>query len=249
MVHTIKDINAQQILKSLLSLLLGIWRFLLGMRRMKLQHNNLLLRLLPLSEREMRLPQSMIVPLSLRLQEFAAAPTNSSRTDEELREVFEAIEQEKEQQEEEDVPSKEKNKESEEEEEIHAEVIAKSIALAEPTSSELALFDDEEAEHFAEAQMPMEQSKLSILEPKEHADLLVAASKPEVEASAAVPRFVMPIHSLPASSATASYADPELAEFEVMDLDSQLDKLEKLSSTPWKAKSKAVEEAMERLKI
>ena len=57
------------------------------------------------------------------------------------------------------------------------------------------------------------------------------------------------IYSLPSSSATASYADPELAEFKAMDLDSQLDKLEKLSSTLGKAKSKVVEEAMERLKI
>ncbi|CAL9019047.1 unnamed protein product [Prunus brigantina] len=59
----------------------------------------------------------------------------------------------------------------------------------------------------------------------------------------------MPIHSLPGSSNTASFADPEHAEFEAMDLDAQLDKLEKLSSTPSKAKSKAVEEAIERLKI
>ncbi|XP_020410777.1 uncharacterized protein LOC109946669 [Prunus persica] len=59
----------------------------------------------------------------------------------------------------------------------------------------------------------------------------------------------MPIHSFLSSSATASFADPELVEFEAMDLDAQLDKLEKLTSTPGKAKSKAVEEAMERLKI
>ncbi|CAL9019382.1 unnamed protein product [Prunus brigantina] len=59
----------------------------------------------------------------------------------------------------------------------------------------------------------------------------------------------MPIHSLPGSSATASFADPELAEFEAMDLDARLDRLEVLSSPVGKAKSKAVEEAMERLKI
>ncbi|CAL8993763.1 unnamed protein product [Prunus brigantina] len=59
----------------------------------------------------------------------------------------------------------------------------------------------------------------------------------------------MPIHSLPGSSATASFADPELAEFEAMDLDAQLDRLEMLSSPVGKAKSKAVEEAVERLKI
>ena len=59
----------------------------------------------------------------------------------------------------------------------------------------------------------------------------------------------MSIHSFPGSSATTSFADPELEEFEAMDLDAQLDRLEKLSSPPGKAKSRAVEEAMERLKI
>ncbi|CAL2229285.1 unnamed protein product [Prunus armeniaca] len=197
-----------------------------------------------------------IVVEYVAMEESAVAPTNTSGTDEELRKAFEA-------------------------EEIPAKVIAESISLAkqqeeeaqraEPTSLELALFDDEEAEHSAAAQMPMEQSKLSILEPTEQADLLVAAPEPEVEASTAVPGLVvevprtagvlavmtsplkppivvMPIHSLPASSSTASYPDPELAEFEAMDLDAQLDKLEKLNSTPGKAKSKEME-AMERLKI
>ncbi|CAL8119309.1 unnamed protein product [Prunus armeniaca] len=56
------------------------------------------------------------------------------------------------------------------------------------------------------------------------------------------PPFVaMPIHSFPGSPTTASFDDPELAEFEAMDLDAQLDKLEKLSSTSGKAKSKAVD--------
>ncbi|CAL8988542.1 unnamed protein product [Prunus brigantina] len=59
----------------------------------------------------------------------------------------------------------------------------------------------------------------------------------------------MPIHSLPGSSTTASFADPKLAEFEAMDLDAQLGKIEKLSFTPGKAKSKAVDEARERVKI
>ncbi|CAL8152305.1 unnamed protein product [Prunus armeniaca] len=63
------------------------------------------------------------------------------------------------------------------------------------------------------------------------------------------PIVAMPIHSLPGSSTTASSANPELAAFEGMDLDAQLDQLEKLSSAPGKAKSKVVEEAMERLKI
>ncbi|CAL8167804.1 unnamed protein product [Prunus armeniaca] len=61
--------------------------------------------------------------------------------------------------------------------------------------------------------------------------------------------FAMPVHSLQGSSATTSFADPELAEFEAMDLDAQLDRLEMLSPPVEKAKSKAVEEAMERLKI
>ncbi|CAL2230071.1 unnamed protein product [Prunus armeniaca] len=53
---------------------------------------------------------------------------------------------------------------------------------------------------------------------------------------------VIPIHSVPGSSTTASIADSELAEFEAMDLEAQPDKLEKLGSTPSKAKSKAVDE-------
>ncbi|CAL9020586.1 unnamed protein product [Prunus brigantina] len=59
----------------------------------------------------------------------------------------------------------------------------------------------------------------------------------------------MPIHSLPSSSTTTSFAGPKLAESEAMDLDAQLGKLEKLSSTPGNAKSKAMDEAMERVKI
>ncbi|KAH0983436.1 hypothetical protein GBA52_010613 [Prunus armeniaca] len=59
----------------------------------------------------------------------------------------------------------------------------------------------------------------------------------------------MPIHSVPNSPATASFADPELVEFEAMDLDAQLDRLEQLSSTLSKAKSKAVDEAVDRVKI
>ncbi|KAI5312691.1 hypothetical protein L3X38_041865 [Prunus dulcis] len=50
------------------------------------------------------------------------------------------------------------------------------------------------------------------------------------------PIMAMPIHSLPGSSTTTTFANPELGEFEAMDLDAQLDKLEKL-----KAKSKAVD--------
>ncbi|CAL8993532.1 unnamed protein product [Prunus brigantina] len=63
------------------------------------------------------------------------------------------------------------------------------------------------------------------------------------------PIVAMPIHSIPGSSTTASFVDPELAGFEAMDMDAQLDKLEKLSSTPGKAKSNAMDEAMDRVKI
>ncbi|CAL2240296.1 unnamed protein product [Prunus armeniaca] len=194
-----------------------------------------------------------------------AAPNATSDTDEELREAFEAVEQENELEELEEVGEgpQEKAKTMEEEEEIPAEVIAESIALAQKqqedtraglTSSELALFEDPKAEH----------STAAVVVPEAGAE--VDASAPEVISfQVEVPRFVgalsvvtsplkppiivMPIHSLPSSSATASFADPELAEFEAMDLDAQLDKLEMLSSPVGKAKSKAVMKAMERLKI
>ncbi|CAL9020909.1 unnamed protein product [Prunus brigantina] len=57
----------------------------------------------------------------------------------------------------------------------------------------------------------------------------------------------MLIHSVHGSSTMASFADLELAEFEAMDMDAQLEKLEKLSSTTGKAKSKAVDEAVDRI--
>ena len=59
----------------------------------------------------------------------------------------------------------------------------------------------------------------------------------------------IPIHSVLGSSTTTSFADPELAKFEAMDLDAQLDRLEKLGATPSKAKSRAMDEAMERVRI
>ncbi|CAL2266535.1 unnamed protein product [Prunus armeniaca] len=51
------------------------------------------------------------------------------------------------------------------------------------------------------------------------------------------------------SSTTTSFADPYSAKFEAMDLGAQLLKLEKLGKTPSKAKSKAVDEAMDRIRI
>lgn len=59
----------------------------------------------------------------------------------------------------------------------------------------------------------------------------------------------MPLHFVPSSSTTTSFADPELAESKVMDLEAQLQKLEKLGATLNKAKSKAVDEAVSRIRI
>ncbi|BBG93679.1 autoinhibited Ca2+-ATPase 11 [Prunus dulcis] len=158
---------------------------------------------------------------------------------------------------------------------------AESIALAqkqqkgpsaELTSSELALFEDAEAEHSTAAPEAEDQVEPSASDPVDQAELTVVVPEAEVGTTAAAPVIMvevpkatgalaavpsplkppivaMPIHSFPGSSATASFADPELEEFEAMDLDAQLDRLEKLSSPPSKAKSRAVQEAMERLKI
>ncbi|BBH05113.1 autoinhibited Ca2+-ATPase 11 [Prunus dulcis] len=151
-----------------------------------------------------------------------------------------------------------------------AEVIAESIALAqkqqkgpgaELTSSELAFFEDAEAEQSTAAPEAEVRVEPSISDPVDQVELTVVVPEAEVGTTAAAPVVVvevpkaagvlaaMPIHSFPGSSATASFADPELEEFEAMDLDAQLDKLEKLSSPPSKAKPRAVQEAMERLKI
>ncbi|KAI5312723.1 hypothetical protein L3X38_041897 [Prunus dulcis] len=143
---------------------------------------------------------------------------------------------------------------------------------AELTSSELALFEDAEAEHStavpeAEDQVerfvsdPVDQAELSVVVPEAEVGTTAAAPVVVVEVPKAVgvlatvssplkpPIVAMPIHSFPGSSATASFADPELEEFEAMDLDAQLDRLEKLSSPSSRAKSRVVEEAMEWLKI
>ncbi|VVA41671.1 PREDICTED: aminotransferase, partial [Prunus dulcis] len=213
-------------------------------------------------------------------EEAAAIPVSPSGTDDELREAFEEVEQEKELQELEEVPQK-KVAALEDEEEIPAEVIAESIALAqkqqkgpgaELTSSELALFEDAEAEHSTAVPEAEDRVEPSISDPVDQAELTVVVPEAEVGTTAAAPVVVvevpkaagvlaavssplkppivaMPIHSFPGSSATASFADPELEEFEAMDLDAQLDKLENLSSPPSKAKPRAVQEAMERLKI
>lgn len=59
----------------------------------------------------------------------------------------------------------------------------------------------------------------------------------------------MPLQSILGSSDTTFHANPQLPEFEAMDLDAQLAKLEKLVETPSKAKSKAVDEGLSKLKI
>ncbi|CAL2229699.1 unnamed protein product [Prunus armeniaca] len=219
-------------------------------------------------------------------EETAAVPTATSDTDEELREAFEAMDHEKEQEELEEVGEgpQEKAKTVEEEEEIPAEVIAESIALAQKqqeqqedigaglTSSELALFEDPEAEQSTAVPIAGEQSEQSASEPVKQTELPVAVPEGVVNVVVAAPEVVvevpefagllavmtsplkhsivaMPIHSLPGSSTTSSFADPDLAEFEAMDLDAQLERLEMLSSPVGRAKSKAVEEAMERVKI
>ncbi|CAL2239135.1 unnamed protein product [Prunus armeniaca] len=172
---------------------------------------------------------------SEEIEEPAVVPTETSGTDEELREASEAVGQEKKI----DVSTRDKRKGKEVEEEE-----AQRIG---PTSSELAIFDVVEAEHSA-----------AVLEPEVEANHSIDVPVPEVEEERTVgtlavvtspfkpPIVVIPIHSVPGSSTTTSFANPELAEFEDMDLDAQLDKLEKLNSSPCKAKSKAVAEAVDR---
>ncbi|CAL8116914.1 unnamed protein product [Prunus armeniaca] len=111
------------------------------------------------------------------------------------------------------------------------------VQSTELTSSELDLFDELEAEHSV-AVPDLEVEKDRIL-----GELAVVTSplKPPV--------VDIPIHFVPGSSTIASFADPELAEFEAMDLDDQLDKLDKLGATPSKAKSKVVDEAVDRVRI
>ncbi|BBG94001.1 autoinhibited Ca2+-ATPase 11, partial [Prunus dulcis] len=85
---------------------------------------------------------------------------------------------------------------------------------------------------------PVDQAELSVVVPEAEVGTTAAAPVVVVEVLkllASWPRYpapeasivAMPIHSFPGSSATASFADPELEEFEAMDLDAQLDRLEK----------------------
>ncbi|CAL2271624.1 unnamed protein product [Prunus armeniaca] len=162
-----------------------------------------------------------------------AVPTTTSGTDDNLREAFEAVEQEKELEELEEVGEGPQEK---------AKIVEKEDIGTGLTNSEVALFDDPEAEHSTAAPAAEDQAEQSGSEPGEQAEQVVPAPETVVEMAAAVPGFMVeipktvgtlavrttpsqppivaiPIHSLAGSSATASFADPELAEFEAMDLD------------------------------
>ncbi|CAL2247418.1 unnamed protein product [Prunus armeniaca] len=136
----------------------------------------------------------------------------TSGTDEELREAFEAMEQERELVGEEGPQEKTKKMK---EEEIPAEVIAESIALAQKqqetpraklTSSELVLFEDAEEEH-----------STAVL-----AELLVAAPESEIEVATAVLGLVVevPRTARVLVVMTSPFKPPIVAvKFEAMDLE------------------------------
>ncbi|CAL2265900.1 unnamed protein product [Prunus armeniaca] len=138
------------------------------------------------AQREVKKLRKRIEVESDEIEEPAAVPTETSRIDDKLREAFEAVEQEKEKEREKegDVPSKnEKEKDLEEEEEIPTKVIVESIALAqkqqeipraELTSSELALFEDVEAEHSTAVLASEKQAELFASELVERTELPVA---------------------------------------------------------------------------
>ena len=74
-------------------------------------------------------------------------------------------------------------------------MIAESIAVAqkqqeipkaELTSSELALFEDAEAEHSTAVLAPEEQEEQSVSEPVDQAEQMVAIPEPEVKVAATV---------------------------------------------------------------
>ncbi|CAL2271478.1 unnamed protein product [Prunus armeniaca] len=130
------------------------------------------------------------------IEEPAVVLTETSRIDDELREAFETVEQEKE---------KEREKEGEE---IPAED-------AEVKHSTAVLASEEQAEQSASE--PVEQTELPIaVEVPRTAGILAVVTSPLKP-----PIVTMPIHSLP----------------------------DKLSSTPGKAKSKVMNEAVDRVKI
>ncbi|CAL8174737.1 unnamed protein product [Prunus armeniaca] len=155
------------------------------------------------------------------IEEPIAVPTETSGTDEELREAFEAVKQEKEV--DVSIGDKKKGKEVEEEEAQGTEL----------TNLELALFDDVEAEH-----------STAVPKPEVEAEHSIAIPVPEVEEDR-----IDGTLAVVTSPLKPPIVAVKLEEFEAMDLDDQLDKLEKLSSTPGKAKSKAVDEVVDIVKI
>ena len=79
-------------------------------------------------------------------------------------------------------------------------MIAESIGLAQKqqkiprvqlTSSELALFEDAEAEHSTAIQAPEEQVEQSVSEPVDQAKQMVVVPEPEVKVAAAVSDLVV----------------------------------------------------------
>ncbi|CAL2256301.1 unnamed protein product [Prunus armeniaca] len=177
---------------------------------------------LPSGEEEEEEDQAKQTPVEatsfVATKETAAAPNATSDTDEELREAFEAVEQEKELEESEEVGERpqEKAKIMEEDEEIPAEVVVVPETGAEVDASAPEVM----------VEVPRSVGALS---------MVTSPLKPLIVAVS--------------SSATTSFSDPELAKFEALDLDAQVDRLEMLSSPVGKAKSKAVKKAMDRLKI
>ncbi|CAL9000806.1 unnamed protein product [Prunus brigantina] len=190
-------------------------------KKKKIKQKRLLLRpLLPLEGKERKLlhPQLqpevlLLLPLSQKdlergrwwnmwpPKESQQPPTATSDTDEELREAFEAVEQEKELVELEEVEEgpQEKAKIVEEEEEIPAEVIAESIALAQKqqedtraglTSSELALFEDPEGEHSTAVPSAEERAGQSASEP---VDQTVVVPEAGVEVDGSAPEVMVEV--------------------------------------------------------
>ncbi|CAL8119161.1 unnamed protein product [Prunus armeniaca] len=82
--------------------------------------------------------------------------------------------------------------------------------------------DEELQEAFEAEEIPTEviAESIELAKKQQEAEHSTAAPAPEVEEDRTARILaVMPIHSLPGSSTTASFADPELAKFEAIDLD------------------------------
>ncbi|CAL9016714.1 unnamed protein product [Prunus brigantina] len=263
-----------------------IWSCLLEMTKMMMmirQNQRLLRPLLP-ERKERRLlqpPKKRVAGEYVATEGIAAAPSNTSGTDEDLREAFEEVEQEKEMEELEEAADGPQEKAKARRErgkslEIPAEVIARKHCLGSKQRGteqegrwradrfELALFEDFR---------PVPVSKPSVFSGGKTRSIPRRScgygNQPR-EAShccfVSVPSSVFPLalsilhkanlNSLyrclsirPGFSCYGFFCRSELAEFEAMDPGRPVDRLEKLSSTPGTAKSRAVREAIERLKI